>query len=97
MIIHHINKITSTIIPFEPEVILLDYWGESDTPVSTRELIALLIFAAKCELATVWELPKIPSIKEWYMNVWDLMVADKLSECILFIYLFLHNFFIFYI
>lgn len=82
-VVYHISKITSHDIPVTPEVILLDLWPDSRIPVSSRNLISLLLLAAKCVVARKWKQTRSPTIKDWYTKIWDLMIADKLSEGIL--------------
>lgn len=63
--------------------ILLDYWYGVQITGYSRELISLLLLAAKCTWAKVWKQPKIPSVKDWMMKVWDLMTADKVPKSLL--------------
>lgn len=46
-------------------------------------MIALLFLAAKCVWAKLWKSTKVPSVKEWFVKVWDIVTADKLLEGIL--------------
>lgn len=74
---------TSLNIPFTPKVLLLDYWHNLSIPTSSKEMIALLFLAAKCVWAKLWKSTKVPSVKEWFVKVWDIVTANKLLEDIL--------------
>lgn len=80
---HQICKIMSLQFPFTPELILLDYWYGVHITGYSRELISLLLLAAKCVWAKVWKQSKVPSVKVWMMKVWDIMIANKVSESLL--------------
>lgn len=82
-IIHHVFKISSHKVLLCPRILLLDLWPDSSIPISTRNLISLLFLAAKCVVARKWKNPRPPTIKDWYIKIWDLLIADKLSEGIL--------------
>lgn len=77
-------KITSHAVPLCPKLVLLDIWLDFSIPVSTRNLISLLLLAARCVLARKWKSSHIPSVKEWYAKIWDFVIANKLSDGILF-------------
>lgn len=81
-VVYHISKISSHDIPLTPEVILLDLWPNSNIPISSRNLISLLLLAVKCVVAQKWKQPR-STIKDWYIKIWDLMIADKMLEGIL--------------
>lgn len=83
LIIHQIYKITSLRLPLSPVLILLDYWNGVQITGYSRELISLLLLAAKCVWAKLWKQPKVPTVKDWMIKVWDVMIADKLSESLL--------------
>lgn len=61
-----------------------DLWPDSNIPLSSRNLISILFLVAKCVVAKKWNQIRLPSVKVWHVKIWDLIVADKLSENILF-------------
>lgn len=61
----------------------MDLWPDSHIPVSSINLISLLLLAAKCVGTRKWKQMGPPTIKDWYIKIWDLLIADKLSEGIL--------------
>lgn len=45
--IFQVELITGYMVPLKPEVILLDIWLDRNTPQSSKELIVILLMAAK--------------------------------------------------
>lgn len=46
-------------------------------------MISLLLLAAKCVVAKKWNHSRPPLVKDWYIKIWGLLIADKLLEGIL--------------
>lgn len=78
----HVNKITGVTIPSDPKLVLLDLWNSPLRTHSERDIISVLLLAAKCLLASCWNKPRIPTIRQWYCKIWDLAAADKISDTI---------------
>lgn len=70
-------------IPMSPELILLDCWDGVAITGYSRELISLLLLGAKCIWAWYWKVLRVPSVKDWICKVWDILIADKISEFLL--------------
>lgn len=81
-IFYQINKITAFTLPFDPKIILLDYWDIDSFQPSDSKLISVLLTAAKCPIAHCWKLPQMPTVKAWYQNIWDLLASNRMSNYI---------------
>lgn len=78
-----IEIITETRLPLKPELILLNMWGTLKIDVPHKELVELLLCAAHSLIATVWKSPRILTLSDWFMKVWDFFLQDKISMSIL--------------
>lgn len=75
--------ITEVQVPNTPILLLLNIW-ETDKPSPIAlDLIVLLLAAAKSLITLHWKTTRIPSIKEWFIKLWDLFLQDKISVAIL--------------
>lgn len=72
-----IKTITGFTVPRDPVIILLNIWDHTTIPDTTRELIFLLLLAAKSSIAFYWRKPVIPSIDFWLQKIWDFIIFDK--------------------
>lgn len=83
VIVYQSSKIVSLDIPISPEVILLDVWTKTQITGHTRDFLSLCFLVAKCIWAKYWKSNKIPTVRDWFVKLWDLAILDKLSEGIL--------------
>ncbi|XP_054836708.1 deoxynucleotidyltransferase terminal-interacting protein 1 isoform X3 [Eublepharis macularius] len=82
-ILEVIKQITSYDIPLSPSIIFLDQWNIPQIPKAIRNLIAILLVAAKSATASVWKLKKVPTKEMWLSKTWDRFILDKINDNIL--------------
>ena len=65
-----------------PEMALLAIFVTEDYDFTTREFLTNLLFAVKLIIARNWKSKLEFQLEEWYNEIWNLAINDKLT-CIL--------------
>lgn len=76
-------SIYSLWLPKTPEVILLNIWRALKLPDLTRDLISILVLAAKNVIASHWNSHNPPTLHTWYSKVWEFAIIDKIADKLL--------------
>lgn len=64
-------------------MIILNIWPSSTLDKIRKELVEILLCAAQTLIASFWKTTKVPTLKDWYLKVWDFFLQDKVSIAIL--------------
>lgn len=70
-------------LPRDPVVTLLNIWPCLKPNPFKRELIELMLCAARSLIAQHWKSLKIPDLRDWWLKVWDFFLQDKVSTDLL--------------
>lgn len=75
--------IVGTKLSNTPELAILNYWGTSKLDNLRKDLVDELLCAARMLILSSWKVSRVPSIREWYLKIWDLFLQDKISTMLL--------------
>lgn len=78
-----IDTIVEIQLPRDPVITILNLWQSFALDPLRRELVELLLHAARSLIAQHWKSVKIPMLSEWFLKVWDFFLQDKVSISIL--------------
>lgn len=82
-VLQQVIIISELTIPSVPELAILNLWRSLKTDPLCKELVELLLCVARHLIATLGNSPRIPTLKAWYLKVWDYFLQDKISVSIL--------------
>lgn len=82
-VLRYISLITNIDIPKSPEILLLNIWRNNKPDHIMLDLIVLLLSAATSLITLHWKTTRVPSIRDWFIKLWDLFIQDKISVAIL--------------
>lgn len=80
--IHHIMDFS---LPFCPGLIILNFWHVQPPDPLRKELLELLLCAARNLSTLHWKSTKTQMVQEWYLKVWYYFLQDKVSVSIVYI------------
>lgn len=81
-ILHQIYILTGHKISLRPEMVLLNLWDIATFPLPDKEILFILLSAAKSLIALHWNKPTVPHLDQWYSIIWDHFLMDKISDSI---------------
>lgn len=78
-----IHEITGYDVPFRPEIIFLNFWPGLSIPKISKDLISVLLVAAKTAIALKWKANSVPKLALWFEKNWDVYVMEKVIDHLL--------------
>lgn len=82
-VIFQINLIAEITLPHDPAGIILNIWRSLNLDPLKKELIGLMLCTARSLIVQYWKNCKIPSLSDWYLELWDLFLQGKISVSVL--------------
>lgn len=82
-VISQIHKTVDIRLPDDPAVLILNVLTDPKMDRMQRELVELLLCAARSLIAQSWKSTKIPTVSDWFLKVWDFFLQDKVSTSLL--------------
>lgn len=76
-IIAHINTVVEIQLPRDPAITILNIWQGFTLNPLWKELVELLLCAARSLVAQHWKTVKIPTLSKWFLKIWDFFYRIK--------------------
>lgn len=66
-----------------PEISLLNCREDKEIPNILKDFISIMLIASKLVTAHHWKAKEFPSIKPWFIKLWEYLIMDKISDRLL--------------